>query len=42
MRSLVRVGHPMPDFVLPDLGGLDWTQADLIGLPTVLFLFSSW
>jgi peroxiredoxin len=35
-------GEPLPEFVLPDLGGGTWRSADLLGTPTVLFCFATW
>jgi peroxiredoxin len=35
-------GDPLPDFVLHALEGGTWTNADLRGVPTVLFCFATW
>jgi peroxiredoxin len=40
--TTVGIGDPFPDFELPDLEGHTWTRTDVVGKPSVLFLFSSW
>jgi peroxiredoxin len=42
MATQVGVGHRVPRFVVPDLKGKLWTNADLLGKRSVLFCFASW
>jgi len=38
----LHVGDRLSDFSLIDLAGRNWRLDDLLGRPSVLFLFSSW
>ena len=36
------IGQPVPDVTLTDMNGAAWETADLVGRPTVLYLWARW